>query len=121
MAALANALTTYCMWLLCQAQSLYVTFKFLKDFINLFMRERGGQKHRQRETQAPCGEPDVGLDPRTPRSQPELKADAQSLSQPGVLSHLILTIILRGKCHGDSHKGRLGEVQKVFQCQTVNR
>ena len=27
-------------------------------------RER--QRHRQREKQAPCREPDVGLDPRTP-------------------------------------------------------
>ena len=40
------------------------------------------QRHRQREKQAPCGEPDVGLDPRTPGSQPELKADAQPLSHP---------------------------------------
>ena len=33
--------------------------------------------------QAPCGEPDAGLDPRTPGSRPELKADAQPLSHPG--------------------------------------
>ena len=31
----------------------------------------------------PCGEPDAGLDPRTPGSCPELKADAQPLSHPG--------------------------------------
>ena len=36
---------------------------FFKDFIYLFMRER--QRHRQREKQAPHGEPDAGLDPRT--------------------------------------------------------
>ena len=41
------------------------------------------QKHRQREKQAPPGEPDAGLDPRTPGSQPEPKADAQTLSHPG--------------------------------------
>ena len=35
------------------------------------------------ETQRHRGEPDVGLHPRTPRSQPEPKADAQPLSQPG--------------------------------------
>ena len=31
-------------------------------------RERGGgrQRPRQREKQAPCGKPNVGLDPRTP-------------------------------------------------------
>ena len=37
-------------------------------------RERGGgQRHRQREKQAPCREPDVGLDPGSPVSHPGLK------------------------------------------------
>ena len=36
------------------------------------------------EKQAPCWEPDVGLDPRTPGSRPKPKADAQLLSHPGV-------------------------------------
>ena len=45
-------------------------------------RKRG--RDRQREKQAPCREPDVGLDPRTPGSRPELKADAQPLSHPGL-------------------------------------
>ena len=40
---------------------------------------------QQREKQAPCGEPDVGLDPRTLGSRPEPKADAQLLSHSGVL------------------------------------
>ena len=34
-------------------------------------RER--QRHRQREKQAPCREPDVGLHPRSPGSGPGLK------------------------------------------------
>ena len=38
----------------------------------------------QREKQAPRGEPNMGLDPGTLGSQPELKADAQPLSHPGV-------------------------------------
>ena len=33
-------------------------------------RERERQGHRQREKQAPCREPDVGLDPRSPGSRP---------------------------------------------------
>ena len=44
---------------------------FLKDFIYLFMRDTQREaetQHRQREKQAPCGEPDVGLGPRTPGS-----------------------------------------------------
>ena len=38
--------------------------------------ERERQRHRQREKQAPCEEPDVRLDPGTPGSQAEPKADA---------------------------------------------
>ena len=49
-------------------------------------RETERQRHRQREKQAPCRKPDVGLDPRTPGSRPELKADAQPLSHPGMQS-----------------------------------
>ena len=46
------------------------------------MRCTEKQRHRQREKEAPCGEPDVGLDPRTLESGPELKADTQPLSHP---------------------------------------
>ena len=46
-------------------------------------RERG-QRHRQREKQAPCREPDVGLDPRTPGSFPGLKVGTKPLSHPGI-------------------------------------
>ena len=49
------------------------------------MIERERQRHRQREKQAPCREPDVGLNPGTSGSRPELKADAQPLSHPGAL------------------------------------
>ena len=38
-------------------------------------REKERQKHRQREKQAPCREPNVGLDPWTPGSCPGPKAD----------------------------------------------
>ena len=34
----------------------------------LFMRDTQRQRHRQKEKQAPCEEPDVGLDPG-PRDQ----------------------------------------------------
>ena len=37
-------------------------------------RERERQRHRQKEKQAPCREPDMGLDPQSPRSHPGLKA-----------------------------------------------
>ena len=37
-------------------------------------RERERQRHRQREKQAPCREPDMGLDPGSPESHPGLQA-----------------------------------------------
>ena len=46
--------------------------------------QRKRQRHRQREKQTPRRKPNVGLDPRTPGSCPEPKADAQPLSHPGV-------------------------------------
>ena len=48
------------------------------------MRDR--EAERQREKQAPHRKPDAGLDPRTPRSCPGLKAGAKPLSHPGILS-----------------------------------
>ena len=65
--------------------SFFLTFYL---FIPETQRER--LRHRQREKQAPCGEPDAGLDPRTPGSRPELKADAQPLSHQGPLVGLLL-------------------------------
>ena len=52
------------------------------------MRER--ERERQREKQAPCREPDVGLDPETPGSHPGLKAGAKSLSHPGIPERCLL-------------------------------
>ena len=53
---------------------------FFKDFIYLFMTERERERQRQRreaetqaEGEAPCREPDVGFDPRSPGSHPGLK------------------------------------------------
>ena len=44
--------------------------------------ERGRDIDKER-SRLPCKEPDAGLDPRTPGSQPEPKADAQPLSHSG--------------------------------------
>ena len=46
-----------------------------------------GQKYRQRKKQAPCREPDVGLDPGTPgplHFNPGPKPGAKPLSHPGI-------------------------------------
>ena len=42
------------------------------------------ERERQREKQAPCREPEVGLDPRTPGSHPRPKAGTELLSHPGI-------------------------------------
>ena len=47
-------------------------------------RERKRQRYRRREKQAPCQEPDAGLDPGTSGSRPEPKAGAKPLSHPGI-------------------------------------
>ena len=47
-------------------------FLFFKDlFIYSWEIQRERQRHRQREKQAPCREPDAGLNLRTPLSQPK--------------------------------------------------
>ena len=63
---------------------------FFKDFI-LFIhkRERERQRHRQREKQAPCREPDAGLDPGTLGSCPEPKAGAKQMSHPGIPEYFL--------------------------------
>ena len=47
-------------------------------------REKETQRHRQREKQASCRKPDVGLDPGTPESRPGPKTGAKPLSHPGI-------------------------------------
>ena len=65
-------------------------YYFLKIlFIYSWETHRERQRHRQREKQVPCGEPDGGLDLRTPGSWPKLKADSQPLSHPGVPEGII--------------------------------
>ena len=64
-----------------------------KDFIYVYQREKEKQRHRQREKQAPCWEPDVGLDPGTPGSRPGPKAGAKPLSHPRIPSHVVLITI----------------------------
>ena len=51
------------------------------------MRDTEKEAETDREKQVPCGEPNVGLNPRTPGSCPEPKADAQPLSYPGASFH----------------------------------
>ena len=47
-------------------------------------------RHRQKKKKAPHEEPNGGLNPRAPGSQPEPKADAQPLNHPGAPKYLFL-------------------------------
>ena len=50
---------------------------FFKDFYSfIHERQRERQRLRQKEKQAPCREPDVGLDPRTLGTCPKPKAES---------------------------------------------
>ena len=67
----------------------FIVFFFLKilfihDRHRERERERERQRHRQREKQAPCREPDVGLNPGTPGSCLGPKVGAKPLSHPGI-------------------------------------
>ena len=52
----------------------FLIYLFMRDRETERERERERQRHRQREKQAPCREPDVGLNPGTPGSGLGLKA-----------------------------------------------
>ena len=56
-------------------------FKVVFIYSREMQREREAET-RQREKQAPCGEPDVGLDPGTLGSCPELKAATELPGHP---------------------------------------
>ena len=49
---------------------------FLRVYLFIHERHRERQRHRQREKQEPYRKSNVGLDPGTPGSCPESKADA---------------------------------------------
>ena len=47
------------------------------------MRDRERQSETQADGEADSRKPDMGLDPRSPGSHPELKGSAKPLSHPG--------------------------------------
>ena len=51
------------------------------------MRDTETQAETQAEGEAPCREPNVGLNPGTPGSHPEPQADAPPLNHPGAQKH----------------------------------
>ena len=62
------------------------------------MKDREGEADIGRGRSRLCGEPDVGLSPGIPGPHPEPKADAQSLSHPGILHSGFRGIFQPGPC-----------------------
>ena len=66
---------------------LFISF-FLRFYLFIHERqeerERQRQRQRQREKQAPCREPDVGLNPGSPGTWPRSKGGAKPLRHPGI-------------------------------------
>ena len=59
------------------------------------MRDTERGRLSQREKQAPCGKPDVGLDPGTAEPGPGLKAGSKLLSHPGCpISDFFLKVVV---------------------------
>ena len=72
-------------------QCLYGIFFFLRFYLSIHERHTEREAETQAEGEAaPCREPYVGLDPRTPGSRPGPKAGAKPLSHPGIPSLGIL-------------------------------
>ena len=67
-----------------------IYFKRFYLFMHEGYTERERQRHRQREEQAPCREPDMGLNPRSPESHTGPKTGAKPLSHPGCPAVLLL-------------------------------
>ena len=78
---------------ICWGHYMYILCIF-KDFIYSWETHRERKRHRQREKQTPCREPDVGLDPRTPGSRSRLKAGTKLLSHPGITIYCFFKILL---------------------------
>ena len=75
-------------------QLLFIFFKRYYLFIEIKERERDWQRHRQREKQAPCREPDVGLDPGSPGSRPGLQAALNRCATGAALNQLLLGVFI---------------------------
>ena len=72
----------------------FLSFFFFKYFIYVFMRDTKMQRYRQRENEAPCGEPDVGLDSRGPRDHDLSQSICSTTEAPRCLSDSIPLLVM---------------------------
>ena len=58
------------------------------------MRDTERQRYRQRENEAPCGEPDVGLDPPGPRDHDLSQSRCSTTEAPRCLADSISLLVM---------------------------
>ena len=73
---------------------IFVIFFFFKDFIYVFMRDPERHRYRQRENEAPCGEPDVGLDAPGPRDHDLSQSRCSTTEAPRCLADSIPLLVM---------------------------
>ena len=81
---IATILSSYICWVLLSVLYMHHHTDFFKIlFIHERHRERKRERHRQRERQAPCREPNVGLDPGSPGPMTRAEGSAKLLGYWG--------------------------------------
>ena len=73
---------------------IFSSFFLFKDFIYVFMRDTERQRYRQRENEAPCGEPDTGLDPPGPRDHDLSQSRCSTIEAPRCLADSIPLLVM---------------------------
>ena len=58
------------------------------------MRDTQRQRYRQRENEAPCGEPDVGLDPPGPRNHDLSQSTCSTTEAPRYLADSVPLLVM---------------------------
>ena len=73
---------------------IFLSFFFFKDFIYVFMQDTEMQRYRHREHEAPCGEPDVGLDSPGPQDHDLSQSTCSTTEAPKCLADSIPLLVM---------------------------
>ena len=76
------------------SRTLQTVFHSGCTFIYVFMRDTERQRYRQRENEAPCRKPDVGLDPPGPRDPDLSQSTCSTTKAPRCLADSIPLLVM---------------------------